>query len=203
MIVYRVCKEEEYYQIFSNKNFNNVGNYFNNEETKLMNTHKYKENTRYLHFFQNLDTSISYLAIEEGTYVCKYDIPDSILKQSEGLGYYKDIHNYHSHEAIEYAVESSKIKFDYLKQIIFITEYVNPQKVYEGAKIIDFGKIVYDLTKEPFDNQSHNINLSIEDIIKILPTTQNKEVEIDDIFDEIVSNFKPSEEKSHVKKLMK
>ena len=68
----------------------------------------------YFKFFQNLDTSISYLAIEEGTYVCKYDIPDSILKQSKGLGYYKDIHNYHSHETSEYAVESSKIKFDYL-----------------------------------------------------------------------------------------
>ena len=56
--------------------------------------------------------------------------------------------------------ESKKLieQFDYLKQIIFITEYVNPQKVYEGAKIMDFGRMVYDLTKEPFDNQSHNAN---------------------------------------------
>ena len=203
MIVYRVCKEEEYYQILCDKEFINIGRYFNNEETKTMNTHNYKENTRYLHFFRDLNTSISYLAVVEGTYVCKYDIPDEILKQSEGLGYYIDVQNYNHHEVFEYAVESNKIVFDYLKQVIYINEYVDPKKIYEGAKITDFGKIVYDLTNESFNNQSHDIGISIEDIIQSLPKSQNEEIELNDIFNKIILDYKPSKESSQVKKLIK
>jgi len=203
MIVYRVCKHEEYNQIFSNENFNNIGNYFDNEETSTMNTHKYKENTRYLHFFLDLITSISYLAILEETYVCKYDIPDEILNQYKGVGYYIDMHNYHSHEAIEYAIESNQIKFDYLKQVIYIKEYVNPKKVYEGAKIIEFGEMVYDLTSEPFDNQPYNIDIPIEDVINLLPKSQNEDIQLEDIYSKMISDFKPNNEHSYVKKIIK
>lgn len=203
MIIYRVCKEEEYYQLLHDKSFSNIGYYFNNDATKTINTHNYKENTRYLHFFNNLNTSVSYLNIEKGMYICKYDIPEDILKEAEGLGYYIDILNYNHNEVIEYAIESSKIKFDYLKQIIFITEYVSPQKVYEGAKIMDFGKMMYDLTKEPFDNQLHDIDLSIEDIIRLLPKFPNESVNLNDIFNQKLLEYKLCDENSKVKKLVK
>ena len=36
------------------------------------------------------------------------------------IGYYIDIHSYNHHEAAEYAIEISKLKFDYLKQIVHI-----------------------------------------------------------------------------------
>lgn len=202
MIVYRVCKEEEYYQLLHDKNFSNIGYYFNNDETKTINTHKYNEDIKYLHFFKNLNTSISYLNIEKGMYICKYDIPEDILKEAKGLGYYIDMYNYNHNEVIEYAIESNKLKFDYLKQVIYITEYVDPQKFYRGAYIMDFGEIVYDLINVPFDNQTHDIDMAIEDIIQLLPKAQNESVELNDLFNKIILDYKSSEN-PNIKKLVK
>jgi len=157
MIVYRVCREDEYNQIFGNSDFSNIGNYFDDQETKKINTHKYKENTRYLHFFLNLKEGVQYLLINEGTYICKYDIPDEILKQCEGFGYYVDMNNYYRQEMIEYAIESKRIKFDYLKQVIYISEYIEPSRIYDGVDIMNFGEVLYDLTGETDNNKIYSL----------------------------------------------
>ena len=83
-----------------------------------------------------------------------------------------------------------------------ISEYVDQEKVYEDTDIMDFGEIVYDLINLPFANQTHNIDMSIENIIQLLPKAQNKKIELNDIFNKIILDYKPNKI-SNVKKLVK
>ncbi len=146
MLVYRICNEREITLILKERSCENIGNYFSNNQNK--NTHNYKENKRYIHFFRNY-SDIFYFDFMENKYICTYDIPDKILKTGEGKGYYLDrIMFQNVTEVFEYAVESNLIDFEYLKQIDMITSIVSFEEYLFG----DFkNKIreVYSRKKEP------------------------------------------------------
>ena len=144
MIVYRVCKKDEIDNILNNKLFINVGNNFN---YSCINNHSYNKDTKYLHFFLNLD-SILYLRTLKDRYLCIYDIDDNILNKNEGLGYYLNYISYSTlDEVIEFRLENKEINFDYLKQVYYINKYIDYEEFLDNFDISKFSDIIYN-TKE-------------------------------------------------------
>ena len=124
MLVYRVAHYKEVQNILLFKSFRFVGDY--EREYNKSNTHYYEWNKRYLHFFDNLD-NINYLHLNEGNCVCTYDIPEDILDKHRGHGIYMDYINFeHAVFVDEYAVPTSKLKYEYLvdiKQLLDCVDY--------------------------------------------------------------------------------
>ena len=123
MLVYRVCKEDEIKKILDEKSFKNVGSKY--KIIRKISTHKYDQDKKYLHFFHDYD-SLFYLATSEKHYICTYDIPELILKQFEGLGYYYDRIYLEKLESVdEFAIPIEKIDFSYLKKVDKIRKNIN------------------------------------------------------------------------------
>lgn len=123
MRLYRLCNEDEIKSIAENGNFNDVGQNFKVDSSK--NTHDYKPESKYLHFFAR-KLEILYLSPNKGKYICEYDIPDEILKDAKGKGFYWDFVNFASlHELEEYAVECPLIRFEHLKKVFKIKEDID------------------------------------------------------------------------------
>ena len=85
MKVYRIANRLEIDKFLENKSFNNVGSTFN--ETCKNNSHHYKKNTFYMHFFDSKD-DIFYFNSPLKRFLCTYNIPDEVTKGYLGLGKY-------------------------------------------------------------------------------------------------------------------
>jgi len=77
MLVYRVCRPEEFEQIIGNGDFSVIGGKFTLNDTVSLNSHEYEEDGNYLHFFKEL-SSIILLANLKDHYLCYYDLPDDL-----------------------------------------------------------------------------------------------------------------------------
>lgn len=120
MLVYRLCKEEEVKEILKSKKFKNVGKCFKINDRN--NTHKYIENRKYLHFFDQIVNLFHFDTCQE-YYICTYDIPNELLAKYKGIGYYLDCFNCRTHEqVVEYAIPSNYMSFDYLLKVEEIWE---------------------------------------------------------------------------------
>ena len=65
------------------------------------------------------EISLLYLYASKGKMICVYDIPDETLSSSIGRGLYLDFVNFEEmQEVTEYAIESDKMKFEYLQKYI-------------------------------------------------------------------------------------
>lgn len=86
--VYRFCSENEL-NCLENNNKDGLGNYFVSFP-KQPNTHKYKKDEKYLHFFDNKDDAKSSLPDLPGekSFLCSFQIASSVLKECKGFGYY-------------------------------------------------------------------------------------------------------------------
>lgn len=145
MIVYRVCKNEELQIIFKDNGFTNVGYNFNDSN---LNTHQYSKNNKYLHFFLNKD-SIFYLRTLKDRYICIYDIPEEILNKYEGMGYYWDYINYKTlNEVVEYAIEISNIRMEYLKQVSYIKQDLDYEALLEDCDLSEYVDVIYNRMNE-------------------------------------------------------
>ena len=123
MLVYRICNKEEITNILNNQSFTNIGNRFKVDIKK--NHHKYNENIKYMHFFNDYD-SVFYLNVTNGYYICTYDIPEDLLEKYKGIGLYLDrIQLIIKECVIEYAIPNTEIKFSYLTKIEKINEYID------------------------------------------------------------------------------
>lgn len=143
MRVYRVCNIKEAQTILSQRSFDSVGIKQKNDSKKS--THRYQENINYMHF---LDTELSllYLHPKKGSLICVYDIPIEIANESKGIGLYLDfIFLKNIQEVNEYAIESSKIKFEYLKTIYEVEEDLDFDYVPEKSELYENMRIVCDL----------------------------------------------------------
>lgn len=138
MFVYRVCSYEEIEFIFKNYDFSEVGNYF--KESGL-NTHFYDANERYIHFFHDKEGIMNRTL--KNQYLCVYNIPDEILKDCDGIGYYSDDCFETYIEVKEYAVKSSQIKFDYLIKVDRINAYIDLDDYIEDSELTKFLEPVY------------------------------------------------------------
>ena len=175
MRVYRLCNKEEAKTILKSYNFRNVGHKCKNDFHK--NTHQYVQDKNYLHFFEN-EISLLYLHPSKGKIVCIYNIPDEILSLSKGRGVYLDFINFEDMEEVnEYAIESEKVKFQYLETIYIIDQdidfdYVpNREEIYNRlTTIYDFisfkSKVEKSLTG---NNVAELINENMEYLLTLIP----------------------------------
>ena len=130
MLVYRICTESEKIAIIEDKGFDDTGVFCSYNPG--LNTHNYCPNAKYLHFFKDFD-SIFYLLVAEGDYLCTYDIPEWLLNNYIGEGFYLDRENFRNPEsAIEYAIPNCDLKFNYLEKIDKITRYVDYDDYLDG-----------------------------------------------------------------------
>lgn len=116
MIVYRVCHIDEM-ELLLNGNFNDAGKCYSRVLMKDTNKHDYMSGVKYMHFFDRLE-SILYLRRLTGFYLCYYDIPEGILEEGKGIGYYLDLSSFRNFDPVnEYAIPTSKLSMDYLVKI--------------------------------------------------------------------------------------
>lgn len=120
MKVFRLCNKEEIDKINKCADFNLLGKSY--QEDSVKNTHKYDREKRYMHFFKD-EISVLFLSPRKGKFICEYDIPDDILKESEGYGNYADFVNFAKILRVpEYAIPSEKMKKEFLKRVYLIKE---------------------------------------------------------------------------------
>ncbi len=163
MVIYRVCKKEEVKRILDERSFDNVGNFCKNTE---INSHNYKENTKYLHFFKS-KTDLLYLNTSKGMYICIYDIPTEILTKYHGFGKYNsyfeiacsDDKTINLVSVEEYAIPSNIIKFKHLKIIAEIIEYADIEDFYDDCYFSKCINIIYNKTSSKQDNCKSEIFL--------------------------------------------
>lgn len=122
MIVYRYLTSEELKNILAG-DLSKIGSVYNVEVPT--NTHKYKKNVRYLHFFKNLrDFPLiqNFAKSPEGKFICKFNIPLRTLRTQMGIGTYDCLRGGYDcdvERVKEFAVEVKKISPDCLVDFIF------------------------------------------------------------------------------------
>ena len=114
MQVYRLCKKDELYIILK-KNFYWIGKKYSDND-KINNFH-YLPEVKYVHFFEKKE-NILYLNGKKGYYICTYNIPEEILLDHKGVGYYLDFINFRKVEKIdEYALPNYFLNYEYIEKI--------------------------------------------------------------------------------------
>ena len=150
MMVYRLCSKDEVDKILKTKSYDNVGTlgkvYIKEKGEVDLNTHSYEENKYYMHFFPEFD-NLFYLPLEKDMYICYYDIPKEILDTSFGYGEYKDYFILSiPRKVLEYSMETSNLKYEYLEQIDHIKENIPVDEYFVDESLSDFLETLY--TKE-------------------------------------------------------
>ncbi|MBR5012502.1 MAG: hypothetical protein IKY15_01040 [Clostridia bacterium] len=141
MKVYRLCRKEEIISILKNQNFDGVGQECIQDET--INTHKYKNDKKYLHFFPKFD-DLLYLNTTEGHYICTYDIPDSILDKTKGIGKYVDFIKFMNLVDIEeYAIETSSLDIKNILSVFRIEKFIDYEDFWFDRSLKGFIRPVY------------------------------------------------------------
>lgn len=114
LLIYRHLRNIYEYDI-NNDRRNEVEDYLNSKISPPkksyndgINTHNYKENIRYVHFFHFIEDAIAYirnnssLGWDGRDYIAYYDVSDELLKECEGFGIYPD--NPNNIPVLEYAI---------------------------------------------------------------------------------------------------
>lgn len=175
MIVYRLCDQNEVNNIFENMDVFAAGHKFQKDNTK--NTHMYIQEKKYMHFFEQI-IHLLYLNYSKGKIICIYSIPDEILKLSSGKGFYLDFINFENiQEITEYAIESNKIKFNYLQKIYIIKEDLDFDYVPSEQEIYNHLYLIYDFKKNKSkiekiltgNNVAESICKNIELFLTLMP----------------------------------
>lgn len=144
MKLYRLCNKTEVELIFKERNFINVGHECYDNHTC---THRYKYGINYMHFFDN-EINLLYMNPSKEKYVCIYNVPVEILENSLGKGMYLDFINLKNIEKVdEYAIESEKIRFEYLKMVYSINNMVDFDYVPDKDEIYSYFNILYDFNE--------------------------------------------------------
>ena len=145
MLVYRICGIEEINNILSDKNFNNVGKKCSIRRN--INTHLYKEDKKYLHFFKEF-SSIFYFNVDNDKYICVYDIPFYLLDKSKGFGFYPDLFEFKCIKSIrEYAVEIDELKFNNLIKVFKVKGNIDIED-YMFGNVVNNLEIIYEMKKD-------------------------------------------------------
>lgn len=121
--VYRFISEREKRAMAAN-DLSKIGRTWDSKT--ICNNHRYKKNTRYIHFFDNeKDAKLLYKELGfSKAYLCTYSIPKKILKQHTGKGYYM-VKGYDIVDTVkEYAIPSDEFDLNWVESIIPITDFV-------------------------------------------------------------------------------
>lgn len=135
MKVYRLCRKNEIDRILGSKNFEDVGDAFQNSDK---NTHNYIPNEKYMHFFKD-KSGLLYLNTLKDRYICVYDIPNEILDKHSGKGKYLNFIAFSFYDEVtEYAIPSKLINFNYLKSIEKIIKDIDYEDFYQDENLNGF-----------------------------------------------------------------
>lgn len=179
MRVYRLCNRDEAEYILKNRNFEKVGHKCKTDVSK--NNHHYGQDINYMHFFEK-ETSLLYLYPSKGKMICVYDIPDEILSSSIGRGLYLDFITFEDMQEVnEYAIESYKIKFEYLEKIYIINQdldfdYVpKKEEIHDGLSVVyDFGNLKLKIEEcLTGNNVAESISEEMESLLSLIPEIKN------------------------------
>lgn len=179
MKVYRLCRKEEAEKVLKDRKFNNI--IHRSLSTSKQNTHEYIENQEYMHFFEQ-EISLLYLNMAKGKVICVYDIPEDMLEKSKGKGFYLDFINFENiQEVTEYAIESDKVRFEYLEQMYIINEDMDFDYMPGTDELYDRMTMIYDskMLKTKLDeilmseNVPEAINKNMEYLEIIMPEIKN------------------------------
>lgn len=179
MKVYRLCRKEEVEKVLKDRKFNNI--IHRSLSDAKQNTHEYIENQEYMHFFEQ-EISLLYLNSTKGKVICVYDIPEDILEESKGKGFYLDFINFENiQEVTEYAIESDKVRFEYLEQMYIINEDMDFDYMPGTDELYDRMTMIYDskMLKTKLDeilmseNVPEAINKNMEYLEIIMPEIKN------------------------------
>lgn len=121
--VYRYVGADELALLKSN-NSDCLGNIFNGE--KLSNTHKYTEETKYIHFFDsnNLPQRVIASLPHASEFLCEFEIEKSVLTSYKGKGYYPPQgYDVPYTEVVEYAIPASEYNPEWFKGFTPIASY--------------------------------------------------------------------------------
>ena len=119
MKVYRYLSQPELDAILSNDTSSIGKDYERNDDYKRINSHRYKQGIKYLHFFKNKDDCRRIKSLHEGKpvefYFAEFDIPFTVLIPHIGYGRY-DARGYRVdiETVTEFAIPVSKFKPKYL-----------------------------------------------------------------------------------------
>lgn len=118
MKVYRYATKEEVERVLCG-DLSSVGTVYQKIDC---NTHKYKDNIKYLHFFKKITGIDDVKKLRDNNktyYICEYDIPLIVLLIGRGTGYY-DTRGYENDvkTQVEYIVPVETIKPQWLKKYI-------------------------------------------------------------------------------------
>lgn len=159
MIVYSLCKNDEYMKIITECSLSNIGKLM---QTSNKNTYNYLPKTKYLHFFKNyFDMFHLKGCINKDMYITFYDIPYIILNNNISTGLY---YNYFSDLTItkinEYAIPVDDLNYNYLVRIDKILEKIEIEELLDN----DFkNKIITIYSKKYIDDQEiYKINKDFE-----------------------------------------
>lgn len=143
MLVYRVCRPEEFEQIIGNGDFSVIGGKFTLNDTVSLNSHEYEEAGNYLHFFKEL-SSIILLANLKDHYLCYYDLPEDLLEKYKGIGYYQEPSLWMNTSKLEeYAIPSRLLNREFIVGIDRIKYGIDIDDYIEDPSFHDYIEMVY------------------------------------------------------------
>ena len=177
MLVYRVCTQNEVNRILQNEPFSTIGclgeDFIKYQQTRAINNHKYKSDKLYLPFFDDI-WSITYWKATKGNYVCTYDIPDDILVNCFGTGKYLNSGSESeiANSVSEYAVESDKIKKQYLIRVELIKANIDLTDDDYIETLEDYLEVIYETSSQR--PQYKRKQFSSEEIKQLLKSLYGK-----------------------------
>ncbi|MBE7076504.1 MAG: hypothetical protein E7374_01265 [Clostridiales bacterium] len=119
MKVYRYLTREELEFIISGR-LEEIGREYSIANFHEINTHKYKDGIRYLHFFWNKDSIKLAQDLHKYDpftyYICTFNIPSHLLIRFRGKGFYASSgYEFDREIAVEFAIPVEKFKTEFLK----------------------------------------------------------------------------------------
>jgi len=178
MKLYRYLTEEELNDIKAN-NIENIGSFYNSKNYKKINTHHYKKDVRYLHFYFDKKeiARIDSLGFKGSSvcYICEFEIPFYVIFKYIGIGYYES-HGYQidTDSVFEVALPVKKFKQKYL------TSYEKDK----NSGPVDFGPIIKfdkrlfydDVCVENIKNEPKRVPLAIKAIEQKLEECEERQL---------------------------
>ena len=118
MKLYRYLSEKELQHIMTNE-IDKIGSFYDSNEYKDINTHKYKKGVKYLHFYFDKKeiSKVRSLALQGRSvcYICEFEIPFYKIFNHIGIGkYYGNGYNGTNDKVYEVALPAHKMKREYL-----------------------------------------------------------------------------------------
>ncbi len=150
MIVYRLCTYGEVQEILQNQNMLSVGkagkDLISIQQTQNVSSHNYNFQKNYLHFYPE-KSYVFYLNVDSNC-ICTYNIPDELLADRLGEGYYLDLANHRRKVRIpEYSVDVSLLSFDYLEKVEYAREYIDIDDYFADSTLTECVDVLYNKEK--------------------------------------------------------